>query len=94
MSFYTTRIELHNADSYDDYEALHRAMDLNGFSRYITSSDNIKYHLPEAEYFISGNGRSDILALAINAAQSTGKKFSVLVTGDGGMSWRNLAKVN
>jgi glucosamine 6-phosphate synthetase-like amidotransferase/phosphosugar isomerase protein len=80
----TVRIELHNA-VYSDYEILHEEMKKKGFSRYITSDTGIKYHLPEAEYNISGSNRSDILALAKAAAQVTRKSFGILVTESNGL---------
>ncbi len=54
MAAFTTRVELHSA-GYEDYETLHAAMEAEGFSRTITSGDNITYHLPTAEYNRSGN---------------------------------------
>lgn len=88
---YTTRVELHDAD-YSDYETLYEAMEKNGFSRYITSDDGIKYHLPEAEYDFSGSSRSDVLALARIAAQTTKKSFAVLVTEGNARTWHGLIK--
>lgn len=88
---YTTRVELHDAD-YSDYETLHDAMKGKGFSRYITSDDGIKYHLPEAEYDFSGSSRADVLALAKSAAQTTRKSFAVLVTESNARTWHGLIK--
>ncbi len=91
MSLFTTRVELHGA-SYSDYETLHEAMIEKGFSRYITSNDGIKYHLPTAEYDYQDSNRADVLSLAKAAAQATGKSFEVLVTEGIGRTWHNLSK--
>ncbi len=45
MSNFTVRIELHDAQ-WGDYEALHGAMERQGFSRQITSDDGGCYHMP------------------------------------------------
>ena len=93
MSLYTTRVELHDANDYDDYETLHKAMENKGFTRYIADSNSgTKYHLPWAEYNFSGNeNRSDVLNLAIAASKITRKKASILVTESNGRTWDNLS---
>ena len=92
MATFTTRVELHQADS-DDYETLHSAMEDEGFSRLIHSDDGIWYHLPEAEYTISGSlTRSNILDRAERAANKTRKSSSILVTESAGRSWRGLSR--
>jgi hypothetical protein len=89
---FTTRVELHHADN-DDYETLHAAMERKGFSRFITSGDNVTYHLPTAEYDYNENKtRADVLALAKAAANETGKKYAVLVTESKGRTWYGLTK--
>ena len=61
MSQFTTRVELHDADS-ADYEELHEEMEKRGFTRTVTSSDGITYQLPTAEYNYEGSAeRSDVL---------------------------------
>jgi hypothetical protein len=92
LATFTTRVELHYADD-DDYEALHAAMEQRGFSRFITSDDGVRYHLPTAEYSYIGNKtHSEVLALARAAARETNKKFAVLVTESKGRRWDGLAK--
>ena len=75
MAKFTTRVELHGADS-EDYEILHEEMENQGFSRTITSDEGIIYQLPEAEYNIEG----DFEIEQILAAAKTGKEFGVLVS--------------
>jgi len=93
MANFTTRVELHQA-TYQDYENLHAAMGMAGFSRYITSDDGTVYHLPTAEYDRSANlQRSEILDQAKAAANSTGKANAVIVTEANGRTWQGLVKV-
>jgi hypothetical protein len=92
MSSFTTRVELHQAN-YQDYENLHAAMSAAGFSRLITSDDGVTYHLPTAEYDRSGNfTKSEVLAQAKAAANSTRKSNAVLVTESAGRTWNGLTK--
>jgi hypothetical protein len=91
---YTVRVELHRATN-DDYEQLHAAMKNVGFSRFITSSDNVKYHLPTAEYNYEGDAsRDQVLEKAKRAASTTGLSYAVLVTESNGRTWHNLSKVS
>lgn len=93
MAKFTTRVELHQAKE-ADYETLHKAMEQKGFVRHITSKKGIKYHLPTAEYNYEGRGnRSKVLTLAKEAALSTSKSHSILVTKSRGREWYNLTKV-
>jgi len=90
MTRFTTRVELHNADS-DDYERLHDAMKAKGFSRLITDSEGKKYHLPTAEYNYDGNLELQaVLDRAKSAADTTGLKHSILTTESAGRRWSNL----
>jgi hypothetical protein len=92
MATFTTRVELHGATR-DDYETLHDAMEGEGFSRKIKGDDGTRYHLPEAEYTISGVlTRTDVLDRAERAADQTGRSSSLLVTEAVGRSWRRLSK--
>jgi hypothetical protein len=79
MSYFITRIELHNA-TYVDYQRLHTAMESRGFSRKITVGGTV-CHLPTAEYFhpdtVSTQG---ILDKAKAAIAATGKAAAVLVS--------------
>jgi len=52
---YTTRVELHDAKTWQDYENLHSEMAREGFARTITSDEGIEYELPTAEYVINAN---------------------------------------
>jgi hypothetical protein len=93
MPNFTTRVELHNADA-DDYEILHSAMETEGFSRTITASDGITYHLPTAEYNRSSLlTRDQVLASAERAATKAQKGYEVLVTESAGRKWVGLQKV-
>lgn len=93
MARFTTRVELHSADE-DDYENLHAAMERRGFSRRITSSDGVTYHLPTAEYNLNKDWDLDrVLDEAQKAADSTGRKNEVLVTKSNGRRWLGLQKV-
>ncbi len=92
MSNFTVRIELHDAQ-WGDYEALHGAMERQGFSRQITSDDGGCYHMPWAEY----NGTAaltsiQVLDIAQVAANSTGKGNAILVTEAKSRAWRGLPK--
>ena len=90
MSYYTTRIELHNA-SYPDYERLHSAMQGVGFSRRVAGNDGKTYHLPTAEYLLVGNYSADsVRALAAKAADTVGKAYAVLVTDGANLAWQGL----
>lgn len=92
MSKFTTRIELHYASD-DDYSNLHSAMERRGFTRLITSSDGVTYHLPTAEYNLEKNWDTDrVLAEAKAAAQSTGRDYEVLITESSGRKWYGLQK--
>lgn len=100
MAFFTTRVELHDAKDYSDYEKLHTEMAKENFSRTIQlQGDTVIYQLPTAEYNYSKTHTPEIttvqvLELAKKAATRTGKKFSVLVTkADGRREWFNLSPV-
>ncbi len=96
MAHFTTRVELHNAKTSEDYDKLHLEMEKEGFWRTIQlQGETIIYHLPTAEYNYSGDVDSPVvLELAKRAATRTGKSFSVLVTkADGRRYWYNLSPV-
>ena len=91
MASFTVRVELHYATE-ADYQTLHSAMERAGFSRFITSDDGITYHLPLAEYNREGNlTRSQVLASAKTAADTTRKTYAVLVSETSGRTWVGLA---
>jgi hypothetical protein len=96
MSNFSTRVELHNARSAEDYQMLHDEMAKDGFWRTIRfEGDSTVYQLPTAEYNFSGDVDVDhVRDLAKKAATRTGKTFSILVTkADGGRAIYNLAVV-
>lgn len=83
MTNYTVRVELHGADGGDEYEDLHEAMRLQGFSRSI-NIDNVRYKLPTAEYsIVSDISAHEVLRKAQAAANSVqpAPQPSILVTG-------------
>ncbi|HEF4743953.1 type V toxin-antitoxin system endoribonuclease antitoxin GhoS [Burkholderia multivorans] len=90
MTKFTTRVELHDADS-DDYDRLHDAMKAKGFSRFIKDHIGNSYHLPSAEYNFTGTATIDeVLNKAKAAAKETGLTFEILVTESNGRRWLNL----
>ncbi len=90
MAQFTVRIELHEAQ-WADYDTLHAAMAQQGFSRLITGDDGRTYQLPWAEYDGAGNLTSmQVLGRAQNAANTTGKKNSILVTEATNRAWSGL----
>jgi len=90
MAQFTVRVELHDAQ-WTDYDTLHAAMERHGFSRLITADDGRTYQLPWAEYNASGNLTSmQVLGIAQNAANTTGRKNSVLVTEAKTRAWSSL----
>jgi hypothetical protein len=92
MAQFTVRVELHRANQ-DDYDALHSAMEEEGFTRQIKSSDGTRYQLPTAEYNRSSNKtKQEIRDSAAAAASTTGKKYAILVTQSAGRSWEGLTK--
>jgi hypothetical protein len=92
MTGFTTRVELHDADD-DDYENLHDAMEARGFTRNIEGSSGTVYKLPPAEYNYEGNvTKKQVLEKAEKAAETTGLKYSVLVTESNGRTWNHLEK--
>lgn len=92
MADFTTRVELHDADS-DDYEKLHAAMERRGFTRWIQSDDGVKYDLPTAEYNFEGDKtRKEVLALAKEAAGTTNLRYGIIVTEANGRTWSGLPK--
>jgi len=92
MPAFTTRVELHDADP-DDYEALGREMEKEGFKQTITTDDDMTFRLPPAEFDLSGKyTRVQVLQKAKNAASRTRRVYEVLVTQSKGRSWFGLQK--
>ncbi|HDR8930285.1 hypothetical protein [Burkholderia vietnamiensis] len=81
MPNFVTRIELHDA-TWENYDDLHTRMEGYGFSRTIPGINGERYTLPTATYY----GESDtmtgreVLELARQAANATGKANSVITT--------------
>ncbi|MGI8961822.1 MAG: type V toxin-antitoxin system endoribonuclease antitoxin GhoS [Bryobacteraceae bacterium] len=92
MAKYTVRMELYGtAPDTTPYRLLHRAMEGNGFTRTIQSSDGLIYRLPTAEYNFEGDvSGEEVRALAKDAASQTGRHFGVLVTRAGARWWSGL----
>ncbi len=89
---FTTRIELHGASD-EDYDRLHEAMEADGFSRTIESSDGALYELPPAEYNFSHPTMTagDVRDKAYAIAKTVKRAPAVLVT-SGARSWQGLKK--
>ena len=93
MSSYLVRVELHGAN-WNDYETLHSEMAVRGFSREITGNNGLIYQLPTAEYVIRTNDAlEEVRELAAQAANSTGRKFGVIVAEYSRSAWRGLVHV-
>jgi hypothetical protein len=52
MANFTVRVVLHGTES-SEYEELHEFMEATGFSRTITNSGDVEFHLPPREYTIA-----------------------------------------
>lgn len=92
MAKFTTRVELHGANS-DDYTKLHSEMERQGFRRTITV-DGTTYHLPTAEYDYKGDiTRDQVREKAAYAAGQVKSRFAVLVTEAVARCWQGLATV-
>jgi len=91
MAKFTTRVELHGADS-EDYNTLYEWMEYEGFTKTITDTSTGKvYEMPEAEYNIEGEyTRVHVLNKAKAAVRKTQLACSILVTQSGGRRWYNL----
>ena len=90
ISNFTVRVELHSADE-PDYELLHSKMEEAGFTRTIEGRGKKLWAFPKAEYNLEGGGdKQDVLKAARAAAESTGRKYSILVTESNGRTWWNL----
>jgi hypothetical protein len=90
MAQFTVRVELHDAQ-WTNYNTLHAAMERQGFSRLIRGDDGHIYQLPWAEYDREANLTSvQILGIAQNAANATGRRNSILVTEVKNRAWSGL----
>jgi hypothetical protein len=86
---FTVRVELHQAN-YADYDALHAAMEAQGFSRSITADNGQTYRMPWAEYNGSGALSSAQVRDIATAANTTGKAKAVFVTEAQARAWIGL----
>ena len=87
---FTIRVELHNA-GYSDYLQLHGAMENEGLSRTIKGNDGLWYQLPMGTYNLEGHfAIGNVKAGVIKAANTVGKKYSILVTAGTHRDWENL----
>ena len=92
MPRFTTRVELHDAQS-EDYDLLHAYMEIQSFSRTITGSDGTEYQMPPAEYNLIGDHTiEEVRVKAQWAANLTGKTHEILVT-EGTRCWIGLKEV-
>lgn len=95
MARFMVRVVLHDADDNgSDYEELHGAMEMLGFSRIIESSKGFVYHLPPAEYHMEAElPIDDVRAFALQAAATTRRRHAVLVTEAHQIAWEGLERV-
>jgi hypothetical protein len=90
MANFTVRVELHEA-TYADYETLHAAMEIQGFSRSIRGDNGQVYCMPWAEYNASGNlSSAQVRDIAQSVANTTGKSNAVFVTEAQSRAWAGL----
>ncbi|HFE7147225.1 TPA: type V toxin-antitoxin system endoribonuclease antitoxin GhoS [Klebsiella michiganensis] len=81
MAKFTVRVEL--CDSEDaDYDALHKKMEAEGFSREITTSSGNTYDLPSAEYIYESEAKTteDVGLLAKQIASKIKPRPRILAT--------------
>lgn len=70
-------------------------MEAEGFERTITSHDGTQYHLPTAEYYLSGQyTQQQVLESAKRAASKTRKSYAAVVTESNGVTWTGLSKAS
>ncbi|WP_115116577.1 hypothetical protein [Serratia marcescens] len=88
MASFTVRVELHKAEA-EDYENLHEKMEAKGYSREITSSDGIRYKLPDAEYVADKNmTASQVRDEVVEIYSKVKSNPGVLVTKSESRAWR------
>ena len=67
-------------------------MESKGFSRQVTGGNGRNYQLPTAEYVIHTNEELEpVRTLAASAAQTTGRKFGIVVVEYSRSAWVGLA---
>lgn len=91
MANFVVRVELHDA-TWEDYDKLHRAMELAGFSKTIVGDDGIHYELPPAEYHFpeSTLNGTQVHKFAKAAANSTQRTNAVVVIDAKGITFSGL----
>jgi hypothetical protein len=91
MTYYTVRVELHEAEG-RDYEILHRAMESAGFKTTVRDTKHATYQLPPGEYsyYTSAPNRIRVLGRAKMAANATKLASAILVTQSDGRVWDGL----
>jgi hypothetical protein len=80
------RVELHRVAE-DDYETLHSSMEEQGCSRFITSTNGVRYHPRTAEYNANCNDSLELVLDAAKGAAATAlatKSWPRSLTGESG----------
>lgn len=93
MTAFTTRIELHDNATWDEYARLHAEMAKRGFTRTIIGSDGVEYELPGAEYDLEANVTSmDVIEAAKAAASAAAptNRRAILVSEAVNRVWNGL----
>ena len=95
MANYIAIIELHGADTEDDFQQLDAAMEERQFHQQIRDDDGQPYWLPSGNYAIQDTDMVLKAAhdAAVGAAGESGFEFSVMVTAFDECEWTNLAPV-
>lgn len=93
MARFTVRIEVSDAE-WEDYNEMYGELETRGFTKTIIASNNVVKQLPDAEYNFDGSKTiEEVLSLAKEAAETTKKKFKILVTESKSRKWHNLDDV-
>jgi len=93
MSQFIVRVVLHAVAelSHQNYTYLHAAMTNAGFSRKIKTDSREWYHLPPAEYWITGSHTiSDVYYMAQTAANTVDKNNGILISECVRIKWEGL----
>ncbi len=87
------RVDLHDAETPEQYEFLDGAMEKKGFSREFSGKKAI-YQLPCGEYWYvaSATTTADVRALAATAAEKTKQAFGIMAVRVDGWSAMGLKK--
>ncbi len=93
MPKFMVRVVLHDAQNWEQYEGLHKAMEDRGFLRTLVGT-KATYHLPPAEYWYKSDGTlADVRVLAAEAAEMTGEPFGLIAVKADGWSVMRLKTV-